>query len=273
MIYRFVIIGICFCFIEITGCKKPEESQVAGWGVKAVARLSPTVEVCWENRTEQDEEFKRLRSAFSNYARAQFDRTNVKLIGWADCDNPTSDNEIRITWTDSEESKFWWGDAKAIIGRGIAPYAPSPFWAKLKPSKNSNVRAAPTLAFNTRNFANLKNEVGEDFAVNSFLGTLLHELGHAVGLLHEMAHPNNTTYCNYGGDSYKSHVNDWAKIDAEEAIKASVVASKKYDPKSIMNYCWTANFRKTGTLLELSQSDIFTINALYPLSAETSQEK
>ena len=250
--------------LGIIGCKQPTDSQNAGWGIKVIAHSSSTINVCWENRTEDDRRYKDLRAAFSNYARTQFDRTNIRLVGWQDCQNPSSNNEIRITWTDSEENQNFWQDGKSIIGRGIGGARPSPFWATLRPSKISSVTAAPTLALNSKNYENLKVEVGNAKALNWFSGAhFLHELGHSVGLLHETAHPNNTTFCSTG-ERFKDHLKDWADVDAEATLRDNIVATKKYDPKSIMNYCWINAFRSSGRLLELSESDVFTINALYP---------
>jgi|GEM_PF-714880 len=256
-IFNPIILSSTFVLIS---CGRTNESETAGWGIKSAAYTSNTVNVCWENRSQADLELKPLRSKYSQFVRSEFSKTRLSLVGWNDCGNPINKNEIRITWWDvgeTEPTLF----GKSNIGRGInIPGYTSDFF-KLPQRVPSGVKAAPTLAINAHTLINKAKQIGDDAAINTLASTLLHEIGHGVGLLHEHAHPNKPqNACNLG-ESFELHKSLWASVDALQGLYENAVGTKNYDPTSIMNYCYILN--KEGRLVPLSSGDVATINLLY----------
>jgi hypothetical protein len=114
-------------------------------------------------------------------------------------------------------------------------------------------------------------------------GIALHEVGHAVGLIHQQSRMNRDTYVTVEWDNIKDAAVDNFKKISSGSTYDTVVASKPYDYSSIMHYsvCEFSTTRysdpcgKTldptdksaaGTMGQreyLSQTDIDTINQMY----------
>lgn len=106
--------------------------------------------------------------------------------------------------------------------------------------------------------------------------TIIHEFGHALGLVHEHSHPDAAIEWNKKAvyDFYALPPNEWSaemvdqqvfqRFDADE-VKVSV-----YDPKSIMHYTFSPAIVENysdlglGVNVHLSQRDIEMLNELYP---------
>jgi hypothetical protein len=118
-------------------------------------------------------------------------------------------------------------------------------------------------------------------------GIALHELGHALGLIHQQSRANRDTYVTINWNNIKEAAVDNFKKIVSGSIFDNVVASKPYDYSSIMHYsvCEFSTTRfsspcgrtldpsdqtAAGTMGQreyLSQSDIDTINQMYGCSA------
>ncbi|NBW83704.1 hypothetical protein EBR21_18320, partial [bacterium] len=252
-----------FVFLAVSaGCAKTNDSNVSGWGVKATAFNANSIPVCWENRSYADQELQNTRFELSQHVSSQFSVTALKLVGWNDCGEAATKNEIRITWWDKgEKSTDVLGQSR--IGDGII-YGNE--LANLPQRIQSQVRARPTLAINSESFKLEVQGKGRAFALAKLKNTLLHEIGHAVGMLHEHARGDST--CNVTAETVAGHLQKWKAFD-ENAIKTSVVGTVNFDEKSIMNYCNL--YQNQGVALELSFWDVQTINQLYSSgSASTS---
>lgn len=104
-----------------------------------------------------------------------------------------------------------------------------------------------------------------------FRANALHEFGHALGLLHEHQHPQNTLQWN------KQAVYDYFVNDAypEEIVQGQILDSVSdpdlqitpYDPKSVMHYAFPAHLTKNGHAgsenISLSKGDQEAIRRLY----------
>lgn len=234
-------------------------SDVNGIAIQKTAFSSRRVLVCWENRSKADVELRSLRSEFERHVRSEFQRTVMTLEGWSDClDAVPGKNEIRITWWDRGESPGLMVDGQSQIGNG-AIYGP-----RLKPLEQhveSKVKASPTLALNSEAWREGLALRGQSVSIADMKSKFLHELGHAVGLLHE--HIRDDSSCDKK-ENIALHMKYWS--NAEEglaAVMASIVKTKEFDAQSVMNYCQLDRLQGTGRVVVFSEGDVQTINSLY----------
>lgn len=103
---------------------------------------------------------------------------------------------------------------------------------------------------------------------------ILHEFGHALGLLHEHMNPmSNIKWNKPVVYAYYLQYNGWEKdmVDKQVFDRYSVtMTNKSYDPSSIMHYPIPANFTTDGYTVgenyELSASDKKLVAELYPFN-------
>jgi len=106
---------------------------------------------------------------------------------------------------------------------------------------------------------------------SEFSRTILHEFGHALGLLHEHKNPMGNIHWNLPVVYNYYQAQGWSISEINEQIinKYSVTLSnRKYDPSSIMHYAVPANFTTDGYSVpwntKLSADDISLISEMYP---------
>lgn len=112
-------------------------------------------------------------------------------------------------------------------------------------------------------------------------GTVLHEFGHAIGLLHEHSSPISGIQWNKE-KMYKIYLKEqgWDKemVDYQvfRTLNSSYTNGSKYDPKSIMHYPIypeeTLDGYAVGWNNVLSKGDIEIVKALYPLKGKSINE-
>ena len=113
------------------------------------------------------------------------------------------------------------------------------------------------------------------------VSTIMHEFGHALGMIHEHQNPyNNQILWN------KKKVYEWAKDTqgwSKHATDVNIldmpteeINGSEYDPFSIMLYFYppelTTDDKGTNENLKLSPMDVFFLNKMYPGSEETPHE-
>jgi len=255
------ILSLMLCSLTgvVAACGTSAESEIQGWGLRAVAHKSTTINVCWENRSKSDLLLKRYRFEFENHDRSKFGQTKLSLVGWSDCTRPSGKDEIRLTWWDPGEAKLEdKGRSNIGVPIGISGYTTD--LHRLPQIVDSSFRAAPTLALNGHSFSDYSQKIGLNFAKAYFKNVILHELGHAVGMLHEHARPDNHNLCPIENEVFYHHQQLWNQVDSQSIAK-SAVGTSRFDFRSIMNYCYL--LENDGKVVGLSNGDIGTINALY----------
>jgi len=165
-----------------------------------------------------------------------------------------------VSWLDAEEiddkDRLEALHGMSQIGNGAIYGA----YAKSFPQRvSSSFKSDPTLVLNSHVFKRIRKEKGVSTALSHFKSVFLHEMGHAVGLLHEHAQEKST--CSASTETVEIHYEVWKNAGVRPS-QVNVVATK-YDPYSIMNYCYIIE-RGSTVAISLSDKDIATVNALYP---------
>lgn len=249
-----------FQILVLLGCNKSAESNTAGWGVSGTAFGSKTLKVCYENRSVADGELVSVTTSILSHAQTEFSKTNLSLAGLGPCGPKGYGSEVRLSWMDAEDlpnaEHLERLEGMSQIGNGFL-YGNGPL--NLPQRVPSGVRADPTLVLNSHVFKRIQEEKSTSNAVSHFKSVFLHEMGHAVGLLHEHAQAKST--CSITKETVEMHMDVWKQAGISQSnVK---VVGTSYDPYSIMNYCYLFE-RGSVVAIGFSNKDIQTINALYP---------
>lgn len=250
--------------ITSTACNKTSESRTSGWGLESLSYGGTTLPVCFENRSVSDAALAGVTRTLLAHAQTEFEKTNLTLKGLSVCGPKVGSREIRLTWMDPDEFTSETAreglEGMSQIGNGFI-YGVNTF--NLPQRVSSSVKAVPNMILNAHIFERYQKELNKSAAVTHFKSVLLHEIGHAVGMLHE--HAQAKSNCNLGEDmeTIKLHFKVWEEAGISVNQGMSEVVGTSYDQYSIMNYCYLFE-RSAAVAVGLSNKDIETINALYP---------
>ena len=113
-------------------------------------------------------------------------------------------------------------------------------------------------------------EIGFEGGLNEFnAGTIIHEFGHALALLHEHQHPEHTL--DYNWEQIRQDYEDQKiphLVDVNFAEISSGIVKSDYDQSSVMHYSFPAKYLKSGSAVEarndVSEKDKAFAMSLYP---------
>lgn len=233
------IIAKILAFLLLIGCGQAGTDSKPKAVIDADAARWPNpklIPICFTNKDAVDQD---LYNDLLNTAVNQFARAGVHFKKWTECeDQDYNDPIIRVKFKDAydwENSRtYYYGGGKSKVGMTRRPLNNengATLWIKLdrqyptqEGKKRDNIMAGTRSAF-------------------------LHEIGHALGLLHEHT---RTDYRPDGGEceAGENHSNI-----AEDAGSIDYIGRPDYD--SVMSYC---NLK----VAKLSVGDIAGIHALYP---------
>lgn len=187
---------------------------------------------------------------------------NIKFIGERDVFLEEKVKEYSILWTDYADLKF------NFIEEGIADIKVSfqndgSSWSKLGTSCRQSFPNEATMNFGWFNQSTPEDE---------FKRTILHEFGHAIGLIHE--HQNPAASIKWETDEvYKYYARfGWSKemvdLNIFQKYDYNFVNATDYDKESIMHYPIDSGLTEDGYSVgwnaELSKLDKEFVSRIYP---------
>lgn len=189
------------------------------------------IPVCIMNRNEIGNElFNDVRDFTNNEYR---NKTGVVFTGWGQCSN--ADRNATMIRVYFNRTHNWDNTGGISAGGGLSWVGPF--------NGGCGSCNGGTMRIDIGRSGNYPNNGFRKFTVDQTRGTMIHEFGHAMGLLHE----HERTDAPRCGD-----------FDTRQAAGGSTVYVGNYDPNSIMNYC------KNQGITTLSAGDIAGIRFLYP---------
>ncbi|WP_141734450.1 M12 family metallopeptidase [Oligoflexus tunisiensis] len=232
------IVALSFTILMLVSCGKVANTSSPDSVISADAARWPNpklVPICFTNKDVVSQEIYRdlLNTAVNEFAKA-----GVHFRKWRECEaQDYNDSIIRVQFKNVynwNNSSYSYGGGKSKVGmtrRALNDGNGSTLWIKLDDDyPNQEGRKRDTVIAGTRS-------------------AFLHEIGHALGLLHEHT---RTDYNPDGGECEAGENHDNIR---ESAGDIDYIGRPDYD--SVMSYC---NLK----VAKLSQGDIAGIQALYP---------
>ena len=261
-----VLLAAGLCASACTNRHSNLDSSTEGYVVPPTLRwLSPKIPVCWENGSSK--EALAWKQTWQDVISKEYSKTSVRFTNWNRC---VKDSEgIRIELYGESDIRYKPKDdgtqdvlidnsvAYARQYRAVADGHPRSGIGVVKGVQPANMIMNTTLTNVNENLTKMAAEMTPARRRNLVITTMLHELGHRIGLYHEQARPDSA--CTGESDS------NWG-------APGGIMVGPD-DPHSIMNYCLT-HHDSYNDYLHLSSGDIAAINTLYgKTSSQTPREE
>ena len=199
--------------------------------------------VCWESEADDLPDFK---AKVKQNTDANFNRTVIHLTGWEAC-SVTDDPDIRVFIYDSPAAVQ--GPLLALRNQ-LKSEGQSGGHPRAR-ARGNNLHGMKAGLVLTSKFTDVDHGLmaqAEAFnstgKANLILGIALHEMGHAIGLRHEDAHPGRTC------DTFEEPLGN------DEAVT-------KYNFNSVMSRCFYRNFDYDQGTLAFNKGDVKGIAKAY----------
>lgn len=210
---------------------------------------STSIPVCWEGVGSETTAF---RNAISNFIKSNVHQTKLTLTGWNLCekdargirifiyDDPENDRQMSLkelkTALQNSSNREFQGHPRSQ-GKGI----------RLDGKKGGLILTSQFKEVEPY-LEKVADSLDEQGRLNLLLSISLHEMGHALGLLHEDVHPEST-------------------CEVEETIGDGVPVSN-YNDLSIMSRCYYRDYHYQNGTLGMNDEDILGINKAYDFLAK-----
>jgi Astacin (Peptidase family M12A) len=247
-LFLILILSILSCAEVSKNSEEGNKTQsVILFGFEWPGGIAP---VCWVNTS-----FPKTMALVKNHINNAFSEEEgvpLKFTGWEKCNDDVK-GRIRIEVNASVPSRpdldgrmnSWIGNTAMYSGN------PTTLYIYSKKKKSGKILQD----FDVEEL----NENSPEISI--FLNSVLHEFGHAAGLLHEHWHLKYAVSCletktdTDTAQNLSRHISKYFK-------SAAIKYSSEPDYKSIMNYCHPYYF-SPGTTLPLSDGDKKGLNELY----------
>lgn len=245
MKYLFVTLAILG-----QGCAHNQRSLPEGSDVKTVAFARNfdhlKLEVCWEIETNDTSKF---REDFFKFTSKAFENTVIRFHGWRECVHEHS-ADIRLFIYDDNDAKN--SDKFKQISDQLVKENDGKFIGSGHPKlRGETGKEKPSRVVLNRTFLNADPNIvpmvlklTPRAMYNLSISSSIHEIGHALGLRHEDAHPAKTC------------------LDFHEELGDSIVVTG-YNPTSFMSRCFYRTFDYDSGVLLPNKEDVKGINVLY----------
>lgn len=223
-----------FLFLAIQACQplKPTNSETESIVLNRGKWPNPkAIPVCVMNLRELGAELFNDVRDFTN--REYANKAGVAFTGWGEC--TASDRNARMIRVYFNRVHNWDSGGGVSAGGGLSWVGPN---AGSCGSCNGG-----TMRIDIGRSGNYPNGGLRQFTIDQTRATVIHEFGHALGLLHEHER-TDAPACN--------------DIETRQRAGGATVYVGNYDPNSIMNYC------KNRGITTLSAGDVAGIRFLYP---------
>lgn len=250
---KIVCLSIVTLF-TLYGCNKAdssmESSQLDGYvSFENVQWDDPmNIPICWMDEKEKKEVPEgsayvndKNKKLLEENANKSYAPSGIRFVGWKTC---TDDFKgIRYQLRHAE----WTGGSVSVIG------------SKLKETKNEDGSNAFLMIGKVKeSLLSEEDKSRKEGDLYSYQYVVFnHELGHAIGLYHEMNRRDDLS-CNYE-DQTLGH----GQMDSDMTPSIAAVSIGMPDNFSLMNYCFNRKKSSVSKKGELSKSDIATIKELY----------
>lgn len=234
--FKFKVFSGLFALLVATSCHhKNDAASTQGFVLRDSAWPEGIASVCWAS-----DERAEWREYVKTIVVAQFKKSPMRFTEWKPC-SEVPDANVRFEFKEE------------FIARGASDVGNGSIFS-LKKYKVAGPNKA-TMIIRSKSRKNCSK------MPECLRFTILHEFGHAAGLLHEHSRLDTNQECY---DKLTKAGNS-ARDEEEEPDYPELSGERvgKFDEKSIMNYCHPS--RNTANLVGLSVDDFQSLESLYGL--------
>ena len=236
--------GMILTASSLLACGTESQQLNSAFQTVAFSRWNHSnIRTCWEFESASSQRFREL---IEQTAQRAFANTIVGFVGWKKCKHDGNEDVKLFIYDDF--GSFLVDDFRSFLKNLLKENDNKRDGAghpRLRDeNKPARVVLNQTFKHAEKEFVSLYRSLTQEGKSNLVLTASIHELGHALGLRHEDAHPNRTC------DTF-----------SEDLGEDRVITD--YNPFSFMSRCYYRTFNHNLSLILPNQRDTEGINKLY----------